>query len=321
MENTPERIPISLSVSVIIPTYNRPDYLREAIASLLAQTRVPNEIIVVNDGSTDNTADVLSTFQAPVITLHKANGGQASARNLGIERATGDALVFLDDDDTLKLDCIELQALFLEQHKECDVVYGNIMVTDGNGKERFLYMQGSELATPTGNVFPYLIRRNLRPVHAFMVRKSCVVKVGAFNNTYNGVEDYHFWLRIALQCQFGYQPVVVGTYRFHGNQVRMTQSDQAHRNQISIRAEAFEFPAFALLSGSQRALAYSVQGTQCMEIGETRQARNWYGKAIRANPLNPRLYALLGVAYAGKTSFQIASRVLRRVQTLRQRFL
>src|SRR5262245_46865272 len=104
------------SVSVIIPTYNRAAFIATAVESALKQTRPPDEILVVDDGSTDGTDSVLSEFRPPVRVIRQPNRGRSAARNTGLRAATGDAVIFLDSDDVLMPGCLESCVAALEAH-------------------------------------------------------------------------------------------------------------------------------------------------------------------------------------------------------------
>ena len=170
-----------LTVAVIIPTYNRAHLVCEAIDSCLAQTRIPDEIIVVDDGSTDDTPTVLAKYSTPVILVRQENAGRSPARNKGIEKATSNLILFLDDDDTLKLHTIALCAQVLEHRLEVGVVYGDIEISDLNGKSQGKFSQVAGTTAPSGDVFAAFAQRNLRPIHAFMIRRLCFYVIGTFD--------------------------------------------------------------------------------------------------------------------------------------------
>lgn len=306
-----------LRISLIIPTYNRAHLLSGAVDSALAQTRLPDEIIVVDDGSSDQTAQVLQNYGEQIIVLHKPNGGLASARNAGIERSSGDALAFLDDDDTLTPDSIAVRAALLEQHPAYGVVYGDVMLTDGEGREIALHSVHSGLHAPSGPVFDHYILHNLRPVHTYLIRRECLNRAGYFDPAYYGMEDYDLWLRIAAHCTFYYVPHNLGTYRFHGNQMTSTALRRMRQAELQVRERAFAMPAFAALPAAIRALAYSVQGTQAALLGDVTQARRWYRQAIATHPTNPRHYALLALTLFGSRGTDAVRGVYHRVRNFR----
>ena len=109
-------------ISVVIPCYNTEKLLSEAIESVLGQTCPAEEIIVVDDGSLDNTALIARSFGSPVIVIQQSNAGPSAARNAGVENATGELIAFLDADDLWERDKLELQALYLTEHTEAVAV-------------------------------------------------------------------------------------------------------------------------------------------------------------------------------------------------------
>lgn len=116
------------TISVIIPTYNNGEYLTEAISSILSQTKTVDEIIIVDDGSTDNTSEIISKLKEPKIRYFKQNNsGVSEARNNGIRHATGDYIAFLDADDRWRPKMIEMQAQTLDCHPEIIMCFTNFI--------------------------------------------------------------------------------------------------------------------------------------------------------------------------------------------------
>ena len=125
-------------VSVVIPTYNRKKYLEEAIVSVVNQTYKCFEILVIDDGSNENYAELICSKYDKCTYLYKQNGGLSSARNFGIKHSKGDYIAFLDDDDYWRNDKLEKQVAVLENNNEVDCVHSSASVVDensiGNGK-------------------------------------------------------------------------------------------------------------------------------------------------------------------------------------------
>src|SRR3990170_2838516 len=115
-------------VSVIIPTYNREKYIVETLQSVFAQTFTDYEVIVIDDGSTDNTADVLRPYLDRIVYIRKPNGGQGSARNVGIKVAKGEYIAFLDSDDLWMPEKLELQVKYLDNNKDAGLVFTDYLV-------------------------------------------------------------------------------------------------------------------------------------------------------------------------------------------------
>lgn len=292
-----------LTISVIIPTYNRAHLVQEAIASVLSQTRVPNEIIVVDDGSTDDTPVSLQKYQSPVKVIRCENGGSSAARNTGIKAATGDLIAFLDDDDTLTANSVELRARYFEEHPETNVVYGDIQITDMEGNPQFLYSSLHYAEMPSGEVFGSLAKHNIAPIHAFMVRRICYEKSGLFDESLSCMEDYDLWIRLSQHFQFYFMDEVVGTYRSHTDQKTLANK-QVYETDIKVRHEMFSSVTFAALSAYQRSSAYVSQATRYYNIAKLSESRYWSVRAILADPRNLHAYLAFSKAVVGRQLIQ-----------------
>jgi glycosyltransferase involved in cell wall biosynthesis len=172
------------TVSVIIPAYNAAATVARAIDSCLTQTRVPLEIIVVDDGSTDDTAAVVANFPAPVRLLRKANGGPASARNLGARLARGDWLAMLDADDWWFPWKLERQ-LSLDQSADIGLISA--------------HWDNCAFEMPTDVTFDRLWDANCIANSCVLIRRTAFEQLGGFDESRDliSVEDYNLWLTIA----------------------------------------------------------------------------------------------------------------------------
>ena len=208
-------------VSVIIPAYNCAQYLPAAIASALAQTYPAVEIIVVDDGSTDETPDVLSRYPQ-VISIRQNNGGLSHARNQGIARARGKYIALLDGDDIWPESKLAEQVALMEAHPEIGVLFGDARRFADNGwTEPTLFTRyrlnesffGSEFLVL--DAIKKLLLMNFIPVGTALVRKQCLVEAGLFDENFRRVEDWDMWLRVALRSQFAYSRKVWKLKRTH----------------------------------------------------------------------------------------------------------
>ena len=202
------------TVAVIIPVYNRPYYLRAALQSVLRQTLPPDEIIVVDDGSTDDTADVAESL-AGVTVLRGPNGGVSRARNRGVEAAQSAWVAFLDSDDTWHPDKLRLQMAALERHPEADVCTCNTVGLVEPGAD-----PGSEpppSAIPAGTDIVAGLRGSLRlPPGSIIARRAQVLQVGGFQPDVHYCEDWDLWLRLAgASARFLLQPEPLLFIRAH----------------------------------------------------------------------------------------------------------
>ncbi len=182
-----------MKISVIIPTYNRYEFLKRAIESVVAQTHHCDEIIIVNDGSTDNTSQI--QIDAPFIKyIYQENAGVSAARNSGIEAAKNEWIAFLDSDDVWHEDKIKEQVSFHKQHKNISISYTDeVWIRDDKevkipkkfkkvGKDAFL---------------ENISYCNIAP-SSVLVHKKLFDKYGLFDESLEVCEDYDLWLRIAL---------------------------------------------------------------------------------------------------------------------------
>ena len=201
------------SVSVIIPAYNAETFLAEAIDSVLSQGHDPLEVIVVDDGSTDRTAGVASGYGPQVRLLQQPNGGIGSARNAGIDAATGDLLAFLDADDLWTDGALEARLALLEAQPALDGAFGLVEnFYDDVSDERF------EVKTE-------VIARG-QVAGTLLVRREAFLKAGMFTEVRLG--EFIEWYARALDAglRFDTAPLVILRRRVHGASTTATARDR-----------------------------------------------------------------------------------------------
>ena len=164
-------------VSVIIPAYNADNFIAESVTSALNQTYPDVEIIVVNDGSTDNTEKSLAPFMDLIIYIKKENGGPASARNIAIKRSTGEYICFLDADDIFLPHKLERQVNFMEKNSECGLVFADASIIGGKEAIRRDSLLGG-LPVYQGHVFRHLFINNFIITLTVMIRREVLDKCG-----------------------------------------------------------------------------------------------------------------------------------------------
>jgi glycosyltransferase involved in cell wall biosynthesis len=229
------------SVSVIIPAYNYAVFLAEAVESALRQSHTNIEVIIVDDGSTDNTAAVVQTLaqrDARVRYVYQENQGLSAARNTGIKNATGDFLVFLDADDVLHEHKVAAHLEHFEREQTTDISYGSSRYfLSGQPEKTFASIALDEqdwmpkVSGGTADILPTLIVNNIMPVCSAMLRRRVVDAVGDFDSSLKSLEDWDYWLRAAaMNCRFSYaaDARLAAYIRVHGismsqNSLRMLQ--------------------------------------------------------------------------------------------------
>jgi len=217
---------MTLTVSVIIPVYNQTQFVGQAIDSVLAQTFTDYEIIVVNDGSTDETTQVLAQYTAHIRVIHQANAGLSAARNSGLRVAKGEFIAFLDADDLWYSTALATLVTYLRHHPTTDLVCGAWDLIDETGSVIKPPNKPSIFqARVRANFLRAIATGNLFLVHALLVRRKCFECCGTFDPTLKAVEDWDLWIRMAMHGHTVKMiDVPVAHYRRHSN--CMTQDPQ-----------------------------------------------------------------------------------------------
>ncbi len=200
----------SALVSVIVPCYNGAAFLEEALRSALAQSYREVEVVVVDDGSTDNSAEIARRF--PVRYIRQQNRGLSEARNTGIRESKGSYLVFLDADDRLKPEAIETGLRVLARRPDCAMAVGDHVFIAANGS----YLAHSTKEGPLHSHYEALLKSNfIEMISSVLFRRSIFDEVGGFNATLRVAEDYELYLRIARAQPICCHAVIMAEYRMH----------------------------------------------------------------------------------------------------------
>ncbi len=215
-------------VSVVIPTYNRVSTVVRAIESVLTQTYQDLEIIVVDDGSTDNTHEVIRRLHDPRLRYirHDGNRGGSAARNTGIEASTGEYIAFLDSDDEWLPQKLEKQVYLLQRSdSSVGAVYSGFVVINEHGER-------TNISIPKyrGAILKDLFSVNsVGTVSTVMIRRECVSQVGAFDSAMVSCQDWDMWIRLAKHYKFDFVPEVLVYYHFgHNGQITKDWRAAAH---------------------------------------------------------------------------------------------
>ena len=198
-------------VSIVVPAYNAAEFLEDTLESAIAQTHKNIEVLVIDDGSQDSTAEVAGRFSPPVRVIRTENQGVAMARNTGIKEATGDFIAFLDADDLWEPDKLRLQLNRIDDvHR---LVYSNTL-SFGTESLANMNISGGELL-PSGEIREQLIQRNFIPTSSVLMDRQIALEIGGFNPEIPVCDDWDCWLRALALTRARYvdQPLV--RYRVH----------------------------------------------------------------------------------------------------------
>ena len=228
-------------VSVVIPAFNRKDYIRQTVDSVLNQTHKALELIVVDDGSTDGTLDILKEYGERITLLQHPNGenrGQASALNLGLQHLQGEYIAILDSDDYWSLNYIETMLPFLDKNPECGMAYSNGYAVDETGKVLYdLIKEGHQERNQAGDI---LLDCYLCLPGESLVRRSVYERVGGFDVSLRAGQDHDMCIRLAENCQLAFNNKPLFHYRKHADTISAKGLTMRWRNGFIILKNALK---------------------------------------------------------------------------------
>jgi glycosyltransferase involved in cell wall biosynthesis len=277
-------------VSVIIPVYNGTNYLHEAIDSVLSQTYPNHEVIVVDDGSTDETWTVIQSYGSHVRGIRKENGGVASALNCGVRESTGDYIAWLSHDDLFLANKLERQVEFLRRFPEFKACYTDYYVIDEDGK---ILREVETPWYPRFEAMRALFGRVYLNGSTMLIERSCFEKVGLFSERLRYTQDIEMWLRFLRHFEIGRVPEKLGKQRVHF--VQGSRNLESHTTETQeMFKRMFEnlltdriFPEFSTFGDEPKvkARAYTWLGdTMAFQRAWYAFAREQYRRAISLDP-------------------------------------
>lgn len=294
-------------ISVVIPTFNMARFVGEAVRSVLDQTFADFEVLVVDDGSTDNTREVIAAIDDPRVRyLHQENRGLAGARNAGIEAARGSFIAFLDADDLWLPDKLARQRQLFADRPWVGLVYTGAYVMEG----------GQVFACHRGRYRGHVVRELLTVDNivvgsgsAAMVRRECFDRVGLFDESLSACEDWDMWLRIAARYPFDFveQPLV--KLRTHAGGMQR-QAERMHRATRALFDKILADPALSDHVRETRtqvtSLADFMVGRSYYFAREMPEARRYFLRSLRAHPLQARAWEYLLRSLLGRRLTEVA---------------
>lgn len=287
-------------VSVVIPTYNRADLVVEAIESVLAQTFKDFEIIVADDGSTDETAARIQPYLNRVIYKVQKNRGVASARNLGIGLSQGEFICFLDSDDLWEPAKLATQISFADDHPQYALLSSEIQSFDADNRT-----VGRNKSTMykirNGLVVEDLLFGNWIQTSTVMLRRRCLDEVGWFDEDIGQFgEDWLLWMRVAYRFPIYFLPEPLVTYRFHPGRLTLYQPEAQFQSLMRCLEKLSVLPQFQQKPHLLREVEYRIclsRGGHNLYMGEYDRAKAKLQRAykLRTIPMAPA-YLLLRTA-------------------------
>lgn len=291
-------------VSVIMAAYNAERFIARAIASVLKQTYARWELIVVDDGSTDGTAEVVRGFSNEHIQyLRTANRGPSAARNAGIDAARGEIVAFLDADDLWFPEKLAAQVSAMEADPGAGLCYTRVRTIDEAGRA-IATPRHSRAALPEGDCLDRVLVRNLTVTSSVILRRAALDRAGRFDENLLGPEDWDLWRRVAVHYRFLRVPRILAAYRMTGGTVS-GRHNVMNRNVQAVIERSFSDPEVIkrftpgrlarLRRRAEAALQYDM-GWRSMRTGDAGVAVTHLVKSLRLCVYDFRQVAMLVAA-------------------------
>lgn len=289
-----------------MPAYNAAPFIEDSIHSVLEQDYPHIELIVVDDGSQDNTTEVAEKFGSQVKVLKQKNAGPASARNLGIHASKGTFIAFLDADDVWLPGKISAQVQYLQKHPEIGVVFGGFFRwysdPDGNFSSAPTPLNlnnTTKLVTEhSGWIYKDILLDSVICIITAMIRRSVIEKVGYFDESLQTGEDYDFWLRVSQQFRAAELDRTMAYYRMHATSTTKVPRKENNEYKVLLKNFAAYGPAGPDgVAAEDRAiknrffqLCFS-HGYFHIRSGDPKVAQEAFIAALHHAPLKPKVWA------------------------------
>ena len=299
------------TVSVIIPIYNSSKWIEKTIESVLCQTYGDLETVIVDDGSTDDTAEIVKKYKNRAVRyFYQKNKGVSAARNKGIEVAGGKYIALLDHDDLWMPEKIEKQLHIFNNKPDTGLVYSDAFVIDENG--RVLYRVFEKLEPHSGKIYRNLFLVNFIPCLTAVIPKRVFEDVGLFPEEYTMAEEYDLFLRIAEKYKIEYVKEPLAKYRVHGESISSRKFVLGYTERIDIIEKMIKnkSPMIPVVGEKpvRETLAYCYYGISKTDFfeGKTAECRINLKKSFEYSRKNIKGYLLWVLSYGGKPASRLA---------------
>jgi glycosyltransferase involved in cell wall biosynthesis len=295
------KYPAMPTVSIVIPVYNAHDVIEDTLTSVLGQTWKDYEIIVIDDGSSDGSVDVVKAFGHHLRYIRQDNTGVATARNRGIAESKGAYIALLDHDDLWHPTKLEKQVAVLERLPGVGMVITDVAHIDREGGPMGLVGSGYN----PDEIFARLFVRGYVPTpSAALIRRSVLEAVGGFDEAFNsaGLDDHELWTRIGAYCEIAN---ISEPLTYHRNRlVKPAEIELGHRDMlISTLLKRFkEDPEKRRYLAREQALYLAAKGQHLVRQGYSKEGRAYLVQGLAQS---------LGEAHSLKTTWRCLSRIAR----------
>jgi glycosyltransferase involved in cell wall biosynthesis len=305
------------TVSVIVPAHNAERYLRESLDSVLAQTFTDFELIVIDDGSTDRTAEILRSYGNRIVCVHQEKRGPAAARNRGLQMARGSWIAFQDSDDIWLPQKLERQAGFARAHPQYGIVTTDILWFDETGVTRPSIRD--RFPIENGWVMKKLLLHNWISNSAVMARRECFERVGGFDEE-PGVygSDWMKWVEIAQFYQVYFIEEVLVRFRRHAASFTQQNTERQFENLFrNLEKLQQRVPALAQEPELVKEAAYRIcvsRGSADLRGLHIQRAREKLRRALHYRPYGARAWLWLIAAHVPASLLHFARKLTKRMR-------
>lgn len=288
-------------VAVVVPCYNVGRFLNRALDSVYAQSFQDFRIYAVDDGSSDNTAEVLKEHSRRCVSIFQTHAGQAAARNHGIRASDSPFIAFLDADDEWLPQKLERQVNILKRNPDLGMVCSLCSLREG-GDSKIAQLAAKDMPS-TGRLFQHLVRTCFVFTPTVVVRRECIDEVGLFNESLTVSEDFNLWLRIAARRTIGIAPEVLAvTHKRPGSLSVSSAPEERLRNGVTA-LEDVQSSCPDLTPQEQQALRIALAerfyfyGSHLLSTGSIKLSREKLTSALKLRPSHWRALAKLGLTF------------------------
>jgi glycosyltransferase involved in cell wall biosynthesis len=296
-------------VSVILPCYNGERWIKETIESVLAQTYVNFELLIIDDGSTDSSKEIIKSFETDkrLHYINQSNRGFSAAINRGIKESHGYVLGFIGQDDLWLPDKLELQIKYLQKHSEIDIVYSNYFCIDSNGEFKGEIKGGDPGCSSREDLIIHLFLENFVGFETVLIKKRCISTCGYFDERMVAFSDHDLWLRVMERFNIGYLDENLVKKRIHELQLSKTRIFFAIKDEFLIIKKATALHPFLKNAVKKKlmSLHYSL-GVLFLTTGNRERAKQELLESFKCQPwavksigvcLSPYLYKFMVKTY------------------------
>ncbi|MDY0276307.1 MAG: glycosyltransferase family A protein [Desulfomicrobium sp.] len=305
---------MKITISVIIPTHNRPELLKRALQSVLKQTLTPYEVIVVDDVGCTKTKTIVESMNSHLVMyVHNIAGiGAASSRNLGIEYSSGDYVAFLDDDDEFKTNKIEVLTREIKSNPDFDVFYHPAHINMVN--EGISYYSKPYIFKENDDIFRALLTQNfIGGTPMVVVRKQSLIDAKLFDEQLPALEDYDLWLKLAKnKCYFKYINSALTNYYYTTKTKSISKDLKKHTQALNKIENKYYNERFNLSKKEKKIYnewRYRMNIHKALLNGQYFTALKYQLRLCLYSPTIKNIFSLLVVMLGPKLVFKLKSKI------------